>query len=147
MFGGIYFITERVNIPLVWVNYTALKNAGIDSLPSNLTQLMTDAKILYQKYGVGMVNFQGHGGASTATELYQWMVQFGGNPLNFNDTGGDVNAIWYLANLSKYFSPRVQDILLGHIQGFGQQQVHNNGLPVAWFSQPYRTGHEACEPE
>ncbi|GGM70352.1 hypothetical protein GCM10007108_05550 [Thermogymnomonas acidicola] len=104
VFGGIYFITERVNIPLVWVNYTALKNAGIDSLPSNLTQLMTDAKILYQKYGVGMVNFQGHGGASTATELYQWMVQFGGNPLNFNDTG-DVNAIWYLANLSKYFSP------------------------------------------
>ena len=104
VFGGIYFITERVNIPLVWINYTALKNAGISNLPNNDSALLTDAKILYNKYGIGMINFQGHGGASTATELYQWMVQFGGNPLNFNDTG-DIQAMEYIYNLSKYFSP------------------------------------------
>lgn len=104
VFGGVYFLTQLVNIPLVWVDYTALKNAGISSVPTTYTQLMTDAKILDQKYGRGMINFQGHGGASTPTEVYQWMVQFGGNPMLFNDSG-DVQAMEYLYNLSAYFSP------------------------------------------
>ena len=48
--------------------------------------------------------FQGHGGASTPTELFQWMTQFGGNPMLFNDSG-DVAAMQYLYNLSAYFNP------------------------------------------
>ncbi|MCL4479871.1 MAG: ABC transporter substrate-binding protein [Candidatus Thermoplasmatota archaeon] len=104
VFGGVYFLTQLVNIPLVWVDITALHNAGINNVPTTYTQLLTDAKILDKKYGRGMINFQGHGGASTPTELYQWMVQFGGNPMLFNDSG-DVQAMEYIYNLSQYFSP------------------------------------------
>lgn len=104
VFGGIYFMTQLVNIPLVWINYSAMQKAGITSAPTTDAQLLTDAKTLYNYYGVGMVNFQGHGGASTPTEVYQWMVQFGGNPMVFNDTG-DIAAMDYLLNLSQYFSP------------------------------------------
>ena len=104
VFGGVYFLTQLVNIPLVWVDYTALQGAGITKVPTTYTQLYADAKILDQKYGVGEINFQGHGGGSTPTELYQWMVQFGGNPMVFNDTG-DIQAMSYIENLSAYFSP------------------------------------------
>ena len=104
VFGGTYFLTQLVNIPLVWMDWTAMTGAGITTAPSNYTQLFNDAKTLYNKYGVGEVNFQGHGGASTATELYQWMVQFGGNPVVFNSTG-DIHAMEYLYNLSPYLSP------------------------------------------
>ena len=31
-FGGIFFLTERVNIPLVWINYSAMQKAGIKVL-------------------------------------------------------------------------------------------------------------------
>jgi trehalose transport system substrate-binding protein len=104
VFGGVYFLTQLVNIPLVWMDYTAMQGAGITKAPTNYLQLMTDAKILKSKYGVGEINFQGHGGASTPTEMYQWMVQFGGNPMLFNDTG-DIQAMEYIYNLSAYFSP------------------------------------------
>lgn len=104
VFGGIYFLTQLVNIPLVWMDWTAMTGAGITTAPTTYTQLFNDAKTLYDKYGVGEVNFQGHGGASTATELYQWMVQFGGNPMVFNSTG-DIHAMEYLYNLSAYLSP------------------------------------------
>jgi trehalose transport system substrate-binding protein len=104
VFGGIYFLTQLVNIPLVWMDWTAMTGAGITTAPTTYTQLFNDAKTLYNKYGVGEVNFQGHGGASTATELYQWMVQFGGNPMVFNSTG-DIHAMEYLYNLSPYLSP------------------------------------------
>ena len=103
-FGGVYFLPQGVNIPLVWVNMNALKAAGITTLPQNNTALMNDAKALYKHFGVGMINFQGHGGASTATELYQWIVQMGGNPMLFNSTQ-DIHTFEYLYNLSTYFSP------------------------------------------
>lgn len=105
VFGGTYFLTQLVNIPLVWINYSAMTKAGITTPPTTYAQLLTDAQKLYNFYnGTGMVNFQGHGGASTPTELYQWLVQFGGNPMVFNDTG-DIQAMEYIYNLSKYFSP------------------------------------------
>ena len=102
--GSVPFITEIINTPLVWIDQTALKAAGINAEPQNFTALLSDAKVLDSKYGRGMINFQGHGGASTATELYQFFVQYGGNPVTFNSTN-DVSAMYYIYNLSKYFSP------------------------------------------
>ncbi len=103
-FGYIPFITQIINTPLVWIDMTALNSIGIKQEPQNYTALYNDAKALDKKYGRGMVNFQGHGGASTPTELYQVLVQFGGNPVVFNDTH-DIQAMYYIYNLSKYFSP------------------------------------------
>ncbi|MCI2414196.1 MAG: ABC transporter substrate-binding protein [Candidatus Aramenus sp.] len=103
VYHGVYFIPFRVNIPLVWYNATVFRELNL-SPPQNWTQLMQDAKVIYEKTGVKPVMFQGHGGASTATELYQWMVQAGGNPFVFNDSG-DVRAFTYLDELSSYMNP------------------------------------------
>ncbi|MCY0850458.1 ABC transporter substrate-binding protein [Sulfuracidifex metallicus] len=104
VYHSVYFIPFRGNIPLVWYNETVMKEVGITSPPSNWSQLMNDAQLIYQKTGVKPVMFQGHGGASTSTELYQWMVQAGGNPFVFNDSG-DIKAFTYLDRLSAYFNP------------------------------------------
>ncbi len=102
--GSIPFVTQIINTPLVWVDATALKEAGITTEPNNYSALLSDAKILDKKFDTGMINVQGHGGASTATELYQIFVQFGGNPVTFNSTN-DVKAMYCVYNLSAYFSP------------------------------------------
>jgi len=103
VFHAIYFVPLRANVPLVFYNATLFKKLGI-SPPQNWSELLYDAELIYNKTGIKPVMFQGHGGASTATELYQWMVQAGGNPLLFNDSG-DVYAFEFLYNLSQYFSP------------------------------------------
>ncbi|WP_218260818.1 ABC transporter substrate-binding protein [Saccharolobus shibatae] len=104
VYHGTYFIPLRANIPLVWYNASLFKQIGLTSPPENWSQLLQYAKIIYDKTGVKPIMFQGHGGASTYTELYQWMVQAGGNPFLFNDSG-DVLAFEYLYNLSQYFNP------------------------------------------
>ena len=104
-FGGQYFIPLRANVPLTFYNASALTKAGISAPPANNTQLLSDAQTLTTAAGgVGQVMFQGHGGASTPTELFQWMTQYGGNPILFNSTG-DIQAMQYLYNLSAYFNP------------------------------------------
>lgn len=103
-FKGIYFIPLRANVPLVFYRKQALAAAGYTSPPQNLSGLMQAAKTIYSDTGVKPLMFQGHGGASTPTELFQWMVQFGGNPMLINDSG-DVQTFQYLWNASQYFSP------------------------------------------
>ncbi len=104
--GATYFIPFRANTPLTFVNWTTLNSAGITSLPSTTGQLLADAAALYHTTGSGQVMFQGGepASASTSTETFQWQVQFGGNPMVFNDAG-DVAALSYLYNLSKYMNP------------------------------------------
>lgn len=127
VFGGIYFLPFRSNLPLVWYNKTAFSKAGISSPPANDAQLLQDAKLLNQTLGSNQVMFQGagltgtHSGASTGTELYQWMVQYGGNPFVFNDTG-DIHAWEYLYNLSKYFNPQYKSGYWGSYSGLANGQ-------------------------
>lgn len=127
VFGGIYFLPFRSNLPLVWYNKTAFSDAGISSPPTTDAQLLQDAKTLNKTYGTGQVMFQGagltgsHSGASTGTELYQWMVQFGGNPFVFNDTG-DIHAWEYLYNLSQYFNPQYKSGYWGSYSGLANGQ-------------------------
>ncbi|MCH1770335.1 MULTISPECIES: ABC transporter substrate-binding protein [Metallosphaera] len=109
VYHGEFFIPLRGNIPLVWYNATLFQEMGITP-PQNWSQLMQVASEIKAKTGVAPIMFQGHGGASTYTELYQWMVQAGGNPFLFNDSG-DVLAFEYLYNLSNYFTP-------GYVHGY-----------------------------
>jgi len=120
---AIYFIPLRANIPLVFYNKQALEQVGFTQPPQNLTALMEAAKLLYQKTGVKPVMFQGHGGASTATELFQWAVQFGGNPIVFNDSG-DVQMFEYLYNLSNYFSPAYVHGYWGSYKGLASGEYY-----------------------
>jgi trehalose transport system substrate-binding protein len=122
VFHATYFIPFRSNIPLVWYNKAVFAQAGISSPPANDAQLLQDAQMIYNKTGTGPVMFQGagltggHTGASTGTELYQWMVQFGGNPFVFNDSG-DIAAWEYLYNLSAYFNPQYTSGYWGSYSG------------------------------
>ncbi len=101
-YGGIYFIPFRANVQLVWLNKTALANAGISTAqgPQTYAQLYTDAQTL----GANSVMIQGGAPPDTATQLFQWDVQFGGNPMVFNDPG-DLAAMSYAYNLSSYLNP------------------------------------------
>ena len=102
-YHGVYFLPYRANLALVWYNPAALAKVGFTTPPQNWTQLLALGKALTSA-GLGGISMQGHGGASTSTEMFQWMVQAGGNPLVLNDSG-DVAAYYYMYNLSKYFSP------------------------------------------
>ena len=121
LYGSVPFITQLINTPLVWIDMTALNSIGITHAPQNYAQLLSDAKALDKKYGRGMVNMQGHGGASTATELYQWFVQFGGNPVTFNSTN-DVTAMYAMYNLSAYFSPEYKTSYWATYKGLASEK-------------------------
>jgi trehalose transport system substrate-binding protein len=121
--GATYFIPFRANVPLTFVNWTTLNSAGITTFPANTGQLMGDAAALYNTTGSGQVMYQGGdlAGASTSTETFQWDVQFGGNPMVFNDAG-DVAAMSYLYNLSQYMNPGYKTAYWGTYGGLANGQ-------------------------
>jgi trehalose transport system substrate-binding protein len=94
-----YYIPLRANTPLVWYNSTTFTKDHLTA-PATYAALLTDAATL----GTSSVMFQGGAGDDTSTELFQWMVQNGGNPIMFNDAG-DFQTMSYVYNLSKYFNP------------------------------------------
>ena len=102
--GATYFVPFRANVPLVFTNWTTLHSAGITSYPATTAALMSDAQSLRTSTGSGQVMFQGGDPDSTGTEMFQWDVQFGGNPMMYSDSG-DVAALSYLSNLSTYMNP------------------------------------------
>lgn len=137
VFGGIYFFPFRGNVPLVFYNKTALHNAGISSPPTTNAQLLQDAATIYNKTGQKTVMIQGastssgHTGSSTATELYQWMVQYGGNPLYLNNSG-DIHAMQFMYNLSSYFSPSFTGGYWGSYDG-----LYHGNYSILDYQWPY----------
>lgn len=128
VFGGVYFLPFRSNIPLVFYNKTAFTAAGITSVPTTNSALLSDAKALATQFPGNAnlpVMFQGagttggHSGSSTGTELYQWMVQYGGNPFLLNSQK-DLQAWQYLYNLSAYFNPAYTGGYWGSYAGLAQ---------------------------
>jgi trehalose transport system substrate-binding protein len=116
-YGGIYFIPFRANVQLVWLNKTALADAGISTAqgPQNYTQLYDDAVTL----GTNSVMIQGGAPPDTATQLFQWDVQFGGNPMVFDDPG-DLAAMSYAYNLSAYMNPGYTSATYATYSGLAQ---------------------------
>jgi trehalose transport system substrate-binding protein len=116
-FGGEYFIPFRANTPLVWLNTTALGSAGLSTTqgPQTFADLYADA----QKLGHTSVMFQGGAGDDTATEMFQWEVQFGGNPMVYNDPG-DLAAMSYVYNLSQYMNPGYKQAIYSEYAGLAQ---------------------------
>ena len=117
-FGGTYFLPYRANTPLVWLNETTLKSHGISKPPSDFlgsNSLYADA----QKLGANSVMFQGGAGDDTATEMFQWEVQFGGNPMIYDDSG-DIAAMSYLYNLSKYMNPGYKQAIYSEYAGLAE---------------------------
>ena len=104
VYNAIYFLPFRSNIPLTFYSKTAFAKAGITSPPTTTTQLTADLKSLSSAGYTAPLMIQGGGrDASAPTELYQWIVQYGGNPFMLNDSGS-VQAFQYLSSLSPYFA-------------------------------------------
>lgn len=108
LFNGVYyFLPWRGNVQLAFYNQSAFNAAGAKVQPTNASNLLADMQAI-SAYGnttnnPGMqhpFNMQGHGGASTPTQVFQWMAEFGGNPIYLNDTG-DIKALTFLQNLAK----------------------------------------------
>jgi len=135
--GATYFIPFHSNIPLVFYQKAALTAAGISTPPSNTAELLNDARTLQTWCNnCGPIMFQGGGSDSTATELYQWMVQFGGNPFLLNDTN-DVKTFQYLSQLSPYFNPGYTQGYWGTYTGlaqapYGQYQILDYQWPYVY---------------
>jgi len=98
--GTYYFMPWRGNVQLAFYNQSAFNKAGATAPPTNTTNLMNDMKALKKAGYSGPFNMQGHGGASTPTQVFQWMAGFGGNPMYLNDSG-DIAALTYLQDMSK----------------------------------------------
>jgi trehalose transport system substrate-binding protein len=116
-FGGEYFLPFRANTPLVWLNTTAFAANGLSTSqgPQTFAALLSDA----QKIGANSVMFQGGAGDDTATEMFQWDVQFGGNPMMYNDAG-DTAAMQYVYNLSAYMNPGYKQAIYSEYAGLAQ---------------------------
>jgi trehalose transport system substrate-binding protein len=126
--GAEYYIPLRANTPLVWYNNTTFKADHLTA-PATYADLLTDAMTL----GPNSVMFQGGAGDDTSTELFQWMVQYGGNPIMFNDAG-DMQAMSYVYNLSKYFNPGASAATYATYTGLasGQYQVLDYQWPYVY---------------
>ncbi len=98
--GTYYFFPFRGNVQLSYYNQSALTKVGATVQPTNSTNLLQDMKLLNSNGYLHPFNMQGHGGASTPTQVFQWMAEFGGNPMMFNGTG-DIAALTYLQNMMR----------------------------------------------
>jgi trehalose transport system substrate-binding protein len=130
-FNGTYFIPLRGNVPLVFYDKPALLNAGYSSPPSTMPELLQAAESVYKSSGIKPIMFQGRGEDSTPTELFQWFVQFGGNPMLLNDTG-DLQALQYVYQLSQFFTP-------GYVQGYWgtYDGLANGEYSILYYQWPY----------
>lgn len=99
----LYFLPYRPNVQITYYNQDKFKKYGLKP-PRNWTELFHAARVFKQKEKVGKILFKAYGGAPTATQLYEWIVSAGGDPLTINDEGC-IDTFAFLQNLWPYLSP------------------------------------------
>lgn len=100
--GTRYFMPFRPNVQITYYNATKFRRYGLQP-PRTWDELLTVAKTFYEQEGVGRVLFKGAGGASTTTQLYEWIVAAGGDPFDLEHPG-TVRTFRFLATLRPYLS-------------------------------------------
>ena len=101
--GKLYFMPYRPNVQITYYNEAKFNQYSLKP-PRNWSELLNTAKIFKDKEKVGKILFKAHGGAPTATQLYEWIVSAGGDPLTINDAGC-VETFTFLKQLKPYLSP------------------------------------------
>lgn len=101
--GRRYFLPFRPNVMIAYYNARKLDEYGIEP-PRTWEALLDAAKRFKAREGVGRVLFQGVGGAPTTTQLYEWIVSAGGDPLVLDDPG-TLAALRFLQALRPFLSP------------------------------------------
>ena len=101
--GRLYFMPFRPNVQISYYNREAFDRHGL-SIPMNWVEVLEVAKAFHAAEGVGRVVFKADGGNPTATQLYELILQAGGDPFVFDDAGC-VAAFQFLQELGPYLSP------------------------------------------
>lgn len=99
----LYFMPYRPNVQITYYNREKFKKYRLKP-PQNWNELLSVAKVFKQEEKVGKILFKAYGGVPTATQLYEWIVSAGGNPLSINDDGC-VKTFAFLQKLWPYLSP------------------------------------------
>jgi len=99
----LFFMPYRPNVQITYYNQEKFQKYGLKP-PRNWLELMAVAKVFYEKERIGKVLFKAYGGVPTATQLYEWIVSAGGDPLSINDQGC-INTFAFLQELRPYLSP------------------------------------------
>jgi trehalose transport system substrate-binding protein len=84
--GRLLFMPYRPNVQITYYNENKFKKYGLKP-PQNWDELYRVGQVFKRKEDVGRILFKAYGGAPTATQLYEWIVSAGGDPLVMNDAG------------------------------------------------------------
>jgi trehalose transport system substrate-binding protein len=101
--GRRYFLPFRPNVQIAYYNAKKFDAYGL-SPPRTWDALLAAARTFKEKEGIGRVLFQGVGGAPTVTQLYEWIVSAGGDPLDLAHPG-TVATFRFLHDLAPLLSP------------------------------------------
>jgi trehalose transport system substrate-binding protein len=99
----LYFMPYRPNVQITYYNRDKFKQYDLKP-PRDWDELMNVAVVFKQQEKVGKILFKAYGGVPTATQLYEWIVSAGGDPLSINDEGC-VKTFTFLQKLWPYLSP------------------------------------------
>jgi trehalose transport system substrate-binding protein len=96
------FMPFRPNVQIVYYNEEAFNKYNL-SPPKHWDELIEVARRFKQEEGTGKVLLKGFGGNPTATQVYEFIIQAGGEPYSFNDEGC-IMAFKFLQKLNPYLS-------------------------------------------
>ena len=100
--GQLFFLPFRPNVQIIYYNTDAFGRYGLTP-PRTWEQLLETARVFKEKEGEGRVLLKGFGSNPTATQVYEFVLQAGGDPYAFDDEGC-VKAFTFLQELMPYAS-------------------------------------------
>ncbi|MFZ5354516.1 MAG: extracellular solute-binding protein [Bacillota bacterium] len=101
--GKLFFLPFRPNVEINFYNETKFNEYGLKP-PTNWDELLNVAKTFKEKEGIGRVLVKEALTGCTTVQLFEYIRQAGGDPLNMNDEGC-VTAFTFLQKLHPYLSP------------------------------------------
>jgi len=101
--GKLYFMPYRPNVQIVYYDKDRFDRYGL-APPKNWDELYSVARTFHEREGIGRVLIKAGGGIATTTQMYEFIVSAGGNPLTFDDDGC-IDAFTFVQKLWKYVAP------------------------------------------
>lgn len=101
--GKLFFMPFRPNVEINFYNENKFNEYGLKP-PTNWDELLQVAKTFKEKEGIGRVLVKEALTGCTTVQLFEYIRQAGGDPLNMNDEGC-VAAYTFLQKLHPYLSP------------------------------------------
>lgn len=101
--GKLYFMPYRPNVEINFYNEKAFAKHNLKP-PTTWDELLSVAKTLKEKEGVGKIGLKLTLDGNTTVQLFEFIRQAGGDPLVLNDEGS-VKAYTFLKQLYPYLAP------------------------------------------